>query len=80
MRKSLSFRPAGAIVSICRYRVPFFDTDAMGVSREVLSEYGNMSSATLLFILERLRRQGAERPCVAVGFGPGMVVETMLLT
>ena len=56
------------------------DSDAMGVSREVLSEYGNMSSATLLFILERLRRQGAERPCVAVGFGPGMVVETMLLT
>ncbi len=55
------------------------DNDAMRVSRDVLAEYGNMSSATLLFILERLRRQNAERPCVAVGFGPGMVVETMLL-
>lgn len=52
---------------------------AMAVSRQVLSEFGNMSSATLLFILERLRRCEAPRPCVAVGFGPGMVVETLLL-
>jgi len=52
---------------------------AMEVSRQILAEFGNMSSATLLFILERLRRSGAPRPCVAVGFGPGMVVETVLL-
>jgi predicted naringenin-chalcone synthase len=51
---------------------------ALAVSRDVLREFGNMSSATLLFILERLRREGASRPCVAVGFGPGMVVETAL--
>ncbi|MGD8330417.1 MAG: type III polyketide synthase [Acidobacteriota bacterium] len=53
--------------------------DALAVSREVLREFGNMSSATLLFILERLRRRGAPRPCVALGFGPGMVVEAALL-
>jgi len=29
--KSAPWRPAGATVSIYRYRVPFFDTDAMGV-------------------------------------------------
>jgi predicted naringenin-chalcone synthase len=38
-----------------------------------------MSSATLVFILERLRARNAPRPCVAVGFGPGMVIETALL-
>ncbi len=52
---------------------------ALDVSRGVLSEYGNMSSPTLLFILERLRASNAPRPCVAVGFGPGLVVETTLL-
>jgi predicted naringenin-chalcone synthase len=48
------------------------------VSREVLSECGNMSSPTVLFIVERLRCRGAERPCVALGFGPGLVAEAAL--
>jgi alpha-pyrone synthase len=48
------------------------------VSREVLSEFGNMSSPTILFILERLRQRGAGRPCVALGFGPGLAVEAAL--
>lgn len=49
------------------------------VSREVLSEHGNMSSATILFVLERLRARGAPRPCVALAFGPGLVVEALLI-
>ncbi len=48
-------------------------------SREVFAEYGNMSSPTVLFILERLRSGGAGRPCVALGFGPGLTVEAMLV-
>jgi predicted naringenin-chalcone synthase len=48
------------------------------VSREVYSDYGNMSSPTVLFILERLGRLGALRPCVALGFGPGLTVEAAL--
>jgi predicted naringenin-chalcone synthase len=48
------------------------------VSREVLREFGNMSSATVLFILERLRQRGTPRPCVALGFGPGLVAEAAL--
>jgi predicted naringenin-chalcone synthase len=50
------------------------------VSRATLRACGNMSSATICFILERLRRAGAPRPCVAMGFGPGLVAEAMLLT
>jgi predicted naringenin-chalcone synthase len=45
---------------------------------EVLCELGNMSSPTVLFILDRLRRQGAVPPCVALGFGPGLVAEATL--
>jgi alpha-pyrone synthase len=49
--------------------------DALATSREVFRSYGNMSSPTVLFILDRLRKMGAQRPCVALGFGPGLVVE-----
>ena len=51
---------------------------ALEVSRNVLAEYGNMSSATVLFILDELRRRDAPGPCVALAFGPGLVVEAVL--
>jgi len=53
--------------------------EALAVSREVLAGYGNMSSPTVLFILERLIARDAPRPCVALGFGPGLAVEAALL-
>lgn len=52
--------------------------DALAVSRDVLREYGNMSSPTVLFLLDRLRRQAAPRPCVALAFGPGLTIEAAL--
>ena len=48
-------------------------------SRAVFARCGNMSSPTVLFILDHLRRQRAPRPCVALGFGPGLAVEAALL-
>jgi predicted naringenin-chalcone synthase len=48
-------------------------------SREVLSRFGNMSSPTVLFILQRLHAVNARRPCVAVGFGPGLAAEAALI-
>lgn len=53
---------------------------AMAASWAVYSEYGNMSSPTVLFVLDRLRRANAPRPCVAIGFGPGLVAEATLFT
>jgi len=52
---------------------------ALAASREVLARYGNMSSATVLFVLERLLRSPARgaRGC-AMSFGPGLIAETML--
>ncbi|WP_246285426.1 type III polyketide synthase [Hymenobacter lapidiphilus] len=50
----------------------------------VLREYGNMSSATVLFVLARLMREltaadnGA--PVLSFAFGPGLTLEAMLLT
>lgn len=47
----------------------------LATSRKVLAEFGNMSSPTILFILERMRKQV---PCVALGFGPGLMAEATL--
>jgi predicted naringenin-chalcone synthase len=55
------------------------DRAALEPSARVLAEFGNMSSPTVAFILERLRRARAPRPCVALAFGPGLVVEAALL-
>jgi predicted naringenin-chalcone synthase len=53
-------------------------SEATRDSRCVLEECGNMSSPTVLFILDRLRRRDAPRPCVALGFGPGLTAEAAL--
>ena len=55
------------------------DREALAVSREVLAECGNMSSPTVLFILERLMARRAPRPCVMLGFGPGLMAEAALV-
>lgn len=52
---------------------------AMEPSRSVLAGQGNMSSPTVIFILERLRRLGAPRPWCVLGFGPGLTCEALLL-
>jgi predicted naringenin-chalcone synthase len=52
--------------------------DATAIARGVFSEFGNMSSPTVLYIIDRLRRSGASRPCVAIGFGPGLTAEAAL--
>lgn len=53
--------------------------DQTDVARQVLRDYGNMSSATVLFLIERLRREGRPLPCVALAFGPGLTAEVALL-
>ncbi|MBI4557503.1 MAG: type III polyketide synthase [Candidatus Hydrogenedentes bacterium] len=52
--------------------------DALDVSKELLREHGNMSSPTVLFIINQLRQRGAQRPCVALAFGPGLMAEAAL--
>lgn len=52
---------------------------ASHASETILAEHGNMSSPTVLFILERLRSTGAEGTCVVLGFGPGLSFEAALL-
>lgn len=53
--------------------------ERLAASRGVLARWGNMSSPTVLFVLDALRRQGACGPCVLLAFGPGLTIEAALL-
>ncbi|XP_042497191.1 chalcone synthase 2-like [Macadamia integrifolia] len=63
--------------------------EKLDASRKVLVEYGNMSSPTLLFILDEMRNKSMEEGKgttgegfewgVLLGFGPGLTVEMIVL-
>jgi predicted naringenin-chalcone synthase len=53
--------------------------DSLACSRDVLARYGNMSSATVMFVLQQLAERGQSgQPGCAMSFGPGLTAETML--
>lgn len=58
------------------------DPRALDTSREVLRDYGNMSSATILFILRRMLHDDRLADGARLGtlaFGPGLTVESAML-
>ncbi len=55
------------------------DRLALDASRAALSRFGNMSSPTVLFILDELLRREAPRPIVAIAFGPGLTIEAAIV-
>ena len=57
--------------------------EALCASRSVLNDYGNMSSGTVMFVLDRIMREASAGNNVgkngcAMSFGPGLVAETMM--
>ncbi|HEY2108210.1 MAG TPA: type III polyketide synthase [Candidatus Binataceae bacterium] len=57
--------------------------EQMAPARRVLANYGNMSSASVMFVLEDLlyqRPSTGAHPGAAVAFGPGLTVEAMEFT
>lgn len=55
--------------------------DALEASRTILRDYGNMSSATILFVLKEMldSAETDHATLCAMAFGPGLTVETALL-
>eukprot|EP00811_Abedinium_folium_P036810 NODE_9484_length_1421_cov_7.265842.p1 GENE.NODE_9484_length_1421_cov_7.265842~~NODE_9484_length_1421_cov_7.265842.p1 ORF type:complete len:455 (-),score=81.66 NODE_9484_length_1421_cov_7.265842:18-1382(-) len=49
-------------------------------SNEVLREVGNVSSGTIIFILERILKETSRDSIFMLGFGPGLAIEYMGLT
>lgn len=70
--------PGGRTVLDAVERALALDPASLSASRSVLRDFGNMSSATVSFVLAELARQAkaGEQGC-AMSFGPGLVAETM---
>jgi predicted naringenin-chalcone synthase len=51
--------------------------EQLSCSYEVLNEFGNLSSATILFVLQKMMHEkGAIKNLFGAAFGPGLTVET----
>jgi len=77
--KSWAVHPGGPRILSSIERPLGIEAKDTEVSREVLNDHGNMSSPTVLFIIDRLRQREAPLPCVAMGFGPGLMAEAALI-
>jgi predicted naringenin-chalcone synthase len=75
---SWAVHPGGPRILAAFGEATGLDRAALETSHQTLAAYGNMSSPTVLFILDQLRRARALRPCVALAFGPGLAVEAAL--
>lgn len=53
---------------------------ALSASRTVLRAFGNMSSATILFVLAQMMADGVAGKGMALAFGPGLTAETLAFT
>lgn len=71
--------PGGRTVLDAVERGLHLEPEALAASRGVLERFGNMSSATVMFVLESIlaAAKPGERGC-AMSFGPGLTAETML--
>ncbi|KAK1644192.1 hypothetical protein QYE76_061997 [Lolium multiflorum] len=79
-----AIHPGGRVILDHVEELLALDDGKLAASRRVLSEFGNMSGATVIFVLDELRRRMARGEEVAewgvmMAFGPGITIETMVL-
>jgi alkylresorcinol/alkylpyrone synthase len=65
------FHPGGRKLLETMEEVLGLSRDQLKYSWEVLRRYGNMSSATVLFVLEQALKAGVRGPHLLAAFGPG---------
>lgn len=78
-----AIHPGGRAILDKIEKVLQLPADALNSSRKVLSENGNMSSATILFVLKDLilnTPKPASGQTLAMAFGPGLTLETVNFT
>ncbi|TDH23081.1 type III polyketide synthase [Segetibacter sp. 3557_3] len=74
------FHPGGRkILDVIQQQTGLTDC-AMSYSADVLCNYGNMSSPTILFVLKKILENIGEKPASVFGvaFGPGLTMETFI--
>ncbi len=74
-----AIHPGGKSVLDAVERALALESSALHTSREVLRRNGNLSSATVMFVLaEMLANREADKVGCAMTFGPGLTAETMM--
>lgn len=75
---SWAAHPGGPAILRAVARALHLTPDALSSSYEILRSIGNVSSASVLFVLEReLRRIRPETDGIVLGFGPGLTLEAV---
>ena len=77
-----AIHPGGKkILDTVKKKLQLSDED-MNYSYKVLADYGNMSSPTILFVLNEIMsgEQRAAEKIFSIGFGPGLSIESALFT
>jgi polyketide synthase Type III len=75
--------PGGRKVIECVQQHLGLTDEQLRFSRTVMRNYGNMSSPTVMFVLDEVIRNGDPKPAdlgVMVALGPGMAAEAVLMT
>jgi predicted naringenin-chalcone synthase len=75
--RHLAIHAGGRSILDAVERALLLPSKALAASRAVLADCGNMSSATVLFVIERLLRTGVEGAGMALAFGPGLAAEAI---
>lgn len=70
--------PGGRSVLDAVERALGLDPTALAASREVLRQNGNMSSATVMFVMAEMLKERAGLLGCGMAFGPGLTTETMM--
>ncbi len=70
--------PGGRSVLDAVERALKLEPTALAVSREVLRRYGNMSSATVMFVMAEMLKEPSGLLGCGMAFGPGLTTETMM--
>jgi alkylresorcinol/alkylpyrone synthase len=71
--------PGGTKVILALERALSLDQGTLDHEREVIADYGNMSSPTVLFVLERARAQGLPSRSLLTALGPGFTASCVAL-
>jgi alkylresorcinol/alkylpyrone synthase len=71
--------PGGAKVLTALEEAFHLAEGALADARGVLRDYGNMSAATVMFVLERMLRQGATGRMLVTALGPGFTAGFQLI-
>lgn len=71
--------PGGARVVVALEEALGLMPGTLALEREILREYGNMSAATVMFVLERALARGLGGRSVATALGPGFTAGFLML-